>query len=58
MYLEKFGNFAVFSQQGLEKLNDEITKAYFNSINHRSKVALDQIMLKFNRLEALTMPQN
>jgi len=57
MFLEKFGSLAIFSQQGLEKLNDEITKAYFKSTNHRSKVALDQLMLKFNRLEALTDEQ-
>ena len=55
--LEKFGSLAIYSQQGLEKLNDEITKAYFKSTNHRNRAALEQIMFKFNRLEKLTDEQ-
>ena len=53
-FLEKFGSLAIYSQQGLEKLNDEITKAYFKSTNHHNKTAMIQIMLKLNRLETLT----
>ena len=53
-FLEKFGSLAIFSQQGLEKLNDDITKAYFKSTNHHNKTAMIQIMLKLNRLESLT----
>ena len=48
--LRDVGSLAKFSQQGLEKLNDDITKAYFKSTNHRNEEALRQIMLKLNRL--------
>jgi len=56
-FLERFGSLAFYSQQGLEKFNDEITKAYFKSTNHHAKGALDQIMRKFNRLENLADEQ-
>ena len=56
--LKDFGSLAKFSQQGLEKLNDEITKAYFKSTNHRNEEALKQIMLKLNRLEELIDQQH
>ena len=36
------GSLAKFSQQGLEKLNNDITKAYFKSTNHRNEEALRQ----------------
>ena len=39
--------------KGLEKLDGKITKAYFKSTNHHNRAALDQMMLKFNRLETL-----
>ena len=44
---------APFSQQGLEKLNDIITKDYFKSTNHHHLEALRQILQKLNRLEIL-----
>ena len=44
----------MYSQQGLEKLNDNVTKHYFGSTNHRDKDALTQMLLKLNRLEELT----
>ena len=53
-FLKDIGSLAPYSQQGLEKLNDDITKDYFKSTNHRNKGALSQIMLKLNRLEELT----
>ena len=53
-FLKDIGSLAPYSQQGLEKLNDDITKDYFKSTNHRGKGALSQIMLKLNRLEELT----
>jgi len=56
-FLERFGSLSFYSQQGLEKFNDEITKAYFKSTNHHTKRALDQIMRKFNRLENLAGEQ-
>ena len=42
----------MFSQQGLEKLNDVITKDYFRGTNHRN--CLTQILLKLNRLDELS----
>ena len=42
-----------FTQQGLEKYNDIMTKQYFRSSNHKSEQALVQIMEKQNRLEYL-----
>ena len=52
-FLEKYGTISEFSQQGLEKLNDDITKDYFRSTNHRDLEALKQLLLKLNRLEEL-----
>ena len=34
--MKDHGNIRMFSQQGLEKLNDDITKDYFKSTNHKS----------------------
>ena len=39
-FLRDVGSLGKFSQQGLEKLNDGITKAYFKSTNHRNEEAL------------------
>jgi len=50
-FLEKYGTIAPFSQQGLEKLNDIITKDYFRGTNHRN--CLKQILCKLNHLEEL-----
>ena len=44
---------ALFSQQVLEKLNDHVTKYYFQSTNHREEACLKQVLLKLNRLEEL-----
>ena len=52
-FLSVHGTIAAFSQQGLEKLNDDVTKYYFRSTNHRDKECLKQIILKLNRLEEL-----
>ena len=46
------GNISLFCQQGLEKLNDLVTKWYFRSSNF-GKNALKQIMQKQNRLRLL-----
>ena len=48
-----YGNIAVFNQQGLEKLNDEVTQHYFQSTNHRNIESLKQLLLKLNRLEEM-----
>ena len=53
-FLEMYGTLAPFSQQGLEKQNDDLTKDYFRSTNHRDCDALKQMLLKLNRLEDLT----
>lgn len=42
-----------FTQQGLEKYNDVMTKQYFRATNHHDSKALTQIMEKQNRLEYL-----
>ena len=52
-FLAVHGTIAVFYEQGLEKLNDNVTKNYFRSTNHRDKECLKQIILKLNRLEEL-----
>ena len=52
-FLKMYGTIAPFSQQGLEKLNDDLTKDYFRSTNHKSNEALQQMLLKLNRLEEL-----
>ena len=53
-FIKFYGSLACFSQQGLEKLNDEITKDYFRSTNQRDTESLMQLMLKLNRLEELS----
>ncbi len=47
---EIYGSLSPFSQQGLEKLNDDI-KDYFRSTNHRDHEALTQLLFKLNRVE-------
>ena len=51
--LEAYGSIAIFNQQGLEKLNDELTQSYFRSTNHRDEESLKQLLLKLNRLQEL-----
>ena len=53
-FLDMYVTLAPFSQQGLEKLSDDLTKDYFRSTNHRDYDALKQMLLKLNRLEDLT----
>lgn len=53
-FLEMHGTLAPFSQQGLEKLNDGLTKDCFRSTHHRDSDALKQKLLKLNRIEDLT----
>ena len=42
-----------FTQQGLEKLNDTITKMFFRGTNHKGEEAMQQILQKHNRIEFL-----
>ena len=52
-FLKLYGSLALYSQQGLEKLNDDVTKMYYRDTNHHIKEALQQILLKRNRTEEL-----
>ena len=47
------GNISIFSQQGLEKLNDVSTKHFQRSSNHRNEEALKQMLQKANQIEIL-----
>ena len=52
-FLSLHGNITIFTQQGLEKLNDLTTKYFQRSSNHREMESLKQILEKHNRIEAL-----
>ena len=52
-FLSLHGNITIFTQQGLEKLNDLTTKYFQRSSNHREMESLKQILEKHNRLEVL-----
>ena len=56
-FLRLYGSLAPCSQQGLEKLNDDVTKIYYRGTNHRIKEALEQILLKRNRTERTCSPK-
>ena len=43
----------LFTQQGLEKFIDVVTKQYFRATSHQNDKALFQLMQKHNRLEYL-----
>jgi len=45
----------MFTQQGLEKLNDLSTKYFQRGSNHREDEALRQMLERMNRLEPLKM---
>ena len=49
------GSLSQFTQQGLEKLNDHITKWYFRSTGFNQQVALKQLLQKQNRLRKLEL---
>ena len=51
-FLRLYGNIVIFSQQGLEKLNDLTTKHYQRATNHHYD-ALKQVLEKRNRIELL-----
>ena len=53
-FLRQYGSLAPFSQQGLEKLNDDLTKCFFSGTNHHDLNALQQMLQKLNRIEELT----
>ena len=53
-FMKLHGSVISFTQQGLEKYNDCMTKQYFRSTNHEGLEALRQIMEKRNRLDYLS----
>ena len=52
-FLRLYGNIVMFTQQGLEKLNDVTTVHFQRSSNHREYEALKQLLEKRNRIEEL-----
>ena len=52
-FLRLYGNIVMFTQQGLEKLNDVTTVHFQRSSNHREHEALKQLLEKRNRIEEL-----
>lgn len=52
-FLKLHGSLLPFTQQGLEKYNDVVTKHYFRSSNHKGVQAFIQIVQKQNCLEYL-----
>ncbi len=52
-FMRIHGSNLPFTQQGLEKLNDVMTKHYFRSTSHQNEQALVQLLEKQNRIELL-----
>ena len=52
-FLKLYNNISYFNQQGLEKYNDQVSKDYFQSSNHRDTEALQQMILKKTRIQYL-----
>ena len=52
-FFEIHGAIMPFTQQGLEKYNDFMTKDYFRGSSHRGEECLKQVMQKQNRMEHL-----
>lgn len=52
-FMTMHGSILPFTQQGLEKYNDVMTKEFFRATCHRNEDALIQIIQKQNRLEHL-----
>ncbi len=53
-FMRVYGSILPFTQQGLEKLNHNVTKTYFRSSCHHGEAALQQLIEKQNRLEHLS----
>ena len=54
-FMTMHGSILPFTQQGLEKYNDVMTKEFFRATCHRNEDALIQIIQKQNRLEHLRL---
>ena len=55
-FMTMYGSIVPFTQQGLEKLNDNLTKYFYRISNHHTQdhQALTQVLQKKNRLTYLT----
>ena len=53
-FLRTYGAITPFTQQGVEIFNDLYTHFYIHSTNHRKTEALEQLLLKQNRIDHLT----
>ena len=51
--MKKYGRLSLFSQETWEKLNDDLTSAFFRSSNHRGADGLKQVLEKMNRQAVL-----
>lgn len=52
-FMDIYGAILPFTQHGMEKYNDSVTKDYFRSSSHRGQECLTQVLQKQNRLEHL-----
>ena len=52
-FIGMYGKISMFTEQGLEKLNDKTTKDIFRSTNQQGLDSLKQIVMKRNRMEYL-----
>lgn len=52
-FMKSHGSILQFTQQGIEKYNDVMTKDYFRSTSHHKESSLVQILQKQNRVEYL-----
>ena len=52
-FLSIYGSLAPFSQLLLENLNDDLAKSFFSGTDHHDLHALQQMLLKLNRIEKL-----
>ena len=52
-FLRQHGSLVPFTQQGLEKFKDHLTKMFFQSTNMRLRDAMVQLLQKHNRIELL-----
>ena len=52
-FMKLHGSILPFTQQGLEKYNDTMTKDYFRATSHKGEQCLIQILQKQNKMELL-----
>ena len=52
-FMKVHGSILQFTQQGIEKYNDVMTKDYFRSTSHHKESSMVQILQKQNRVEYL-----